>query len=144
MDGVLTDFDAQLIPHGYEGLHWEDDKLWSVVKTIPNFWENMPWMSDGKILWAFCKPYKPTLLTAPARTDPTCKMGKLAWVHRELGRVPVAFSRARDKQQYATPDSILVDDRADNIKQWIAAGGIGIRHTSAARTIAELRKHLGG
>lgn len=140
MDGVITDFDAQLASQGFDGKNWDDDKLWPAVMAIPKFWENMPWMKDGKVLWAFVKSLKPTILTAPARTDPTCKPGKLKWVYRELGRVPVAFARARDKQQYASPDSVLIDDRADNIQQWKAAGGIGIHHTSASKTIAELKK----
>jgi len=29
---------------------------------------------------------------------------------------------------------ILIDDRADNIQRWVAAGGVGILHVSAADT----------
>ena len=36
----------------------------------------------------------------------------------------------------------LIDDRKSNIDQWIASGGIGILHTSAADTIQQL-KNLG-
>ena len=34
----------------------------------------------------------------------------------------------------------LIDDKEENIKQWKAAGGIGILHTSAENTIKELQK----
>jgi hypothetical protein len=34
----------------------------------------------------------------------------------------------------------LIDDRKDNIQQWIDSGGIGILHTSTASTIKQLEK----
>jgi hypothetical protein len=36
--------------------------------------------------------------------------------------------------------SILIDDRADTIREWDSQGGIGILHTSAANTIQQLKK----
>ena len=47
---------------------------------------------------------------------------------------------AERKQEFATPQSILIDDRKDNIDRWKEAGGIGIYHTSAADTIQQLKK----
>ena len=141
MDGVLTDFVAQLAPFGYDGDNWPDDKLWPTVKSIPNFWRDMPWLTGGKILWRTIMKLKPTILTAPARDDPSCKMGKLEWVCREIGNdVPVIFARACDKCQYAGNGDILIDDMERNIKQWRDAGGIGILHIGAAKTIEELKK----
>ena len=141
MDGVLTDFLAQLAPHGFTTMNdWSDDRLWALVKSLPGFWENMPWMEDGKQLWEFIKKYQPTLLTAPAHSDPNCKPGKLAWIRRELGDVPVVFSRASEKMKYADADSILIDDLDKNVNAWRAAGGIAILHKSAADTIEQLRK----
>ena len=43
------------------------------------------------------------------------------------------------KQEFATSDTILIDDRADNIQRWKDAGGIGIHHTSAENTIKQLQ-----
>ena len=40
----------------------------------------------------------------------------------------------------ASPNAILIDDRKDNIEQWIEAGGIGIHHTSTNSTIKKLQK----
>jgi hypothetical protein len=47
---------------------------------------------------------------------------------------------AERKQEFATPNSILIDDRADNIQRWKDVGGVGIHHTSAENTINELEK----
>jgi hypothetical protein len=47
------------------------------------------------------------------------------------------------KRNYATPDSILVDDTEDVIDNFRDAGGIAILHTDAAVTIAKLKEYLG-
>jgi hypothetical protein len=50
------------------------------------------------------------------------------------------FKQAKDKKDLAEPNAILIDDRKDNIQQWIDAGGIGIRHISTESTIKQLQK----
>ena len=35
--------------------------------------------------------------------------------------------------------NILIDDHIKNIQQFKSAGGIGVRHTSASKTISELK-----
>ena len=50
------------------------------------------------------------------------------------------FKQAKFKQDLAEPNAILIDDREDNIERWIEAGGIGIRHTSTASTIKQLKQ----
>lgn len=44
------------------------------------------------------------------------------------------------KQNYATPDSILIDDTEDVIESFNRAGGIGILHTDANVTLAKLQE----
>ena len=46
------------------------------------------------------------------------------------------------KQNYATPDSILIDDTEDVIESFNRAGGIGILHKDASETLSVLRKIL--
>ena len=45
-----------------------------------------------------------------------------------------------DKHEYAAPNHILIDDRDKAILPWREAGGIGILHTSANDTIAQLKE----
>jgi hypothetical protein len=76
---------------------------------------------------------------------PTCKPEKIEWIRRHLGSVKEIYLIPREqKQNYAlTVDSkpnLLIDDHAKNINEWIAKGGIGIRHINTMRTISELRK----
>ena len=47
------------------------------------------------------------------------------------------------KREYATTNgqpNVLIDDHIKNIKEWQAAGGIGILHQGAISTIQKLKK----
>lgn len=143
MDGVLVDFDK-----GYENLTGKsvknifvsDKSFWEpLTKAGAGFWINLEWMSDGKQLWNYIEKYNPQLLSAPSRQE-SSKIGKKIWVRRNLPNVPLLLKAAKYKQEYASPNSILIDDRKDNIERWNAAGGIGIYHISATNTIKQLQK----
>jgi len=141
MDGVIVDFDK-----GYKELTGRDasfdipkEEFWAPIsKAGAPFWIKLKWMPDGKQLWDYIKEYNPELLSAPSREE-SSKMGKRIWVKRELPGTKLILRQAERKQEFATPNSILIDDRADNIQRWKDAGGIGIVHTSAADTIQQLK-----
>jgi hypothetical protein len=142
MDGVLVDFEK-----GYKELTGKDasyktnpEEFWEPIsKAGASFWIKLQWMPDGKQLWEFIKPYNPELLSAPSREE-SSKIGKFTWVKRNIPGTKLILRQAERKQEFATPNSILIDDRADNIQRWKDAGGIGIVHTSAADTIQQLQK----
>lgn len=141
MDGVIVDFDK-----GYKELTGREasfdtpkEEFWAPIqKAGASFWIKLQWMHDGKKLWEFIKPYNPDLLSAPSR-DESSKIGKFVWVKRNVPGTKLILRQAERKQEFATPNSILIDDRADNIQRWKDAGGIGIVHTSAADTIQQLK-----
>ena len=151
MDGVLVDFDK-----GYKDLtgkpthhaniqdkqdFWAllDKKLKEKNLTEYDYWVNLPWMSDGKVLWNHIKGYNPYILTAPS-LDPGSKQGKRGWVEKELPEAKnVYFRKAQSKPDFSGKNRILIDDRADTIDSWRSKGGIGIHHTSASNTIKQLK-----
>ena len=144
MDSVLVDFDLgyqeltgmttqQADANGVEAF-WEP-----LSKAGAKFWITLQWMPDGKQLWDYIKKYNPILLSAPSREE-SSKLGKRVWVKRELPGVKLILKYASQKQEYASPTSILIDDRQKNIDQWEAAGGIGIFHTSTPNTIEQLKQ----
>jgi len=96
-------------------------------------------MSDGKEYWNYISKYDVELLSSPSYSD-TSKLGKRLWVRNNLSGIKLNLARAADKQKYAAPNHILIDDRVSNIEQWKSQGGIGILHTSAANTIKQLQK----
>ena len=146
MDGVLVDFDKRfkrfsdgIPPTEYEQ-KFGKDKFWEIIDgTGVRFWVGMDWMSDGKQLWNYIKEYNPTLLSSPSRSNYS-RMGKRIWRKRNLPSTKLVLARAANKQNYADPNSILIDDRESNIDQWIKAGGIGILHTDTASTISKLKE----
>ena len=98
-------------------------------------------MPDGQELWRYIKKYKPNILSAPS-WDPSSKVGKEAWCKIHLKndyKKLYLYSRA-NKQLFAEPNRILIDDMQKTIDEWNAKGGIGIFHSSAANTIIELKK----
>ncbi len=146
MDGVLVDFDK-----GYKDLTGidiknqfrSDSEFWEPIsKAGYGFWINLKWMSDGYILWDFIKKYNPELLSAPSR-DNSSRVGKIDWVKRELPGIKLHLRSAKYKKEFASPNSILIDDRLENIESWAEAGGIGILHKSAKETINILKTQYG-
>ena len=99
----------------------------------------MDWMPDGKVFWDYIEKYNPIILSAPSRNNES-RYGKRIWKKRNMPTTKMILAYASDKKNYANSTSILIDDREENIKQWEEAGGIGILHTSAASTIAQLKK----
>ena len=88
--------------------------------------------------WDYIKEYKPILLSSPSRSQ-TSRLGKRLWVRNNMPGTKLILAQAKDKQNYAQKDRILIDDRPSNIDQWRASGGIGILHISASDTIRQLK-----
>ena len=146
MDGVITDFDTSFMnisdgirPSEYER-NMGKDKFWELIDGRGvGFWVGMPWMSDGKSYWDYIKKYNPVLLSSPSRSN-TSRLGKRLWVRNNLPGTKLILAQAKDKQNYARKNRILIDDRPSNIDEWRSQGGIGILHTSASNTIRQLKE----
>jgi len=145
MDGVIVDFErgyndltGKQAP-GVDSTYNKEDFWGAITKAGSKFWADLNWMSDGQQLWDYIKQYNPKLLTAPSR-EHSSVVGKKEWINKNIPKTPVIFRQAKDKKDLAEPNAILIDDRKDNIQQWIDAGGIGIRHTSTESTIKQLQK----
>ena len=143
MDGVIVDFDK-----GYEkltgikmtGIFRSDPDFWDPInKSGVKFWTDMDWMPDGRQLWNYIEKYKPVILSAPSNRDES-RVGKQLWVHKELPGVQLYLRYAKHKIDFAEPNAVLIDDRIENIENWVNAGGIGIHHTSTESTIHHLKK----
>ena len=142
MDGVLVDFNDgyfKLTGHKLDGTYRTDERFWDPINEAGyDFWINLKWMPDGRKLWSHIEKFNPELLSAPSR-QPDSRVAKHDWVKRELPGVHLILRSAKNKKEFASPTSILIDDREDNINDWIGAGGIGILHKSAKDTIRQLK-----
>ena len=74
------------------------------------------------------------------------KKDKMTWLnkHTRIAKNNINLVQRADKRKFAVDErghpAVLIDDHIKNIKEWRAAGGIGIHHTSTATTIAQLKK----
>ncbi|TNE29659.1 MAG: hypothetical protein EP349_06280 [Alphaproteobacteria bacterium] len=143
LDGVLADFDTHAHAHGkikadgktdYDAL---DAEWW---RTMPAFDGAVDFLRDLK------QEGQTKFLTGPM-VSPECHYGKAQWITTfEPGRgkwalMDLIICPSKDKQYLAAADRILVDDRIGNIKEWEAAGGVGVHHTGDfADTLARVQK----
>jgi len=146
LDNVITDFDQAVRDLGADaglGPNATEDAKLRMYKAIneagESFWENMPWLSEGKKLWQLVKPYKPTLLSAPGEFN-GAEAGKQAWVLREMPGTSLFLDN--EKWRYAERGAILIDDMPDNISAWQERGGVGILHKNFEETKQKLEEAL--
>lgn len=168
VDGVLADFrkgihNAFDKPYNYSTLSpkwkfWDDwpdvtSKMVNAVCTIP-FWANLEWMHDGhSILTTIeyrCTSAQIYLLTTPMSNveSPT---GRWSWIKNHM---PVYYKctiiTQAPKHLLARPDTLLIDDKDENIDGFIEAGGRGLlvprpwnrAHLQADRTVEVVREFL--
>lgn len=141
LDGVLCDFDAQL--DKLLGRHKDNDvnkdlgpEIWKKIeKAGAKYWSTMPWMPDGKELWDGVKKHHPVILSSPTRHESSIE-GKKLWIDKEIPGTPYILEE--NKEKYAKVGDILIDDRDKNIEKWEEAGGTGILHKNAEKTLKKL------
>lgn len=111
------------------------EECWEKLSEEGNdFWENLepfPWMQRlfdelNKRTDNFC------FLTSPSR-DPYCASGKIKWMQKYFGEEFQDYLIGKHKQMCATPNSILIDDSEDKIKNFEEAGGHGFLWPHALR-----------
>ena len=146
MDGVLADFEARFEQYS-DGLTTNEyrdkygiSEFWKLVNDGGvGFWVGIPWMPDGKELYDYIKPNLYSLLSAPS-SENSSRLGKRLWVKNKIPGTKLILASAKNKQNYSEEGAILIDDRADTIREWDLQGGIGILHVSAANTIQQLKQ----
>jgi hypothetical protein len=139
MDGVVADFDAFVLENiGRTFKHQDgpqDAEMWNFLSKVDNLYAKLPPTPYAFELWDLVNSFgaKVEFLTAiPRRTTmPDAEPDKRAWITKHFGEhVPVRIGPySRDKWKHAATADILIDDRSDNIRDWIEKGeGIGIFH----------------
>lgn len=149
MDGVLANFtksaeryfhiDINRNPKQFNALWTSKDGWHQLMHEWPTFWMDLDPMPHAAALWRLISPYHPSILTAIPEGWPSSSTGKYVWCKRHLpkfGYHPKQEFHAvlrHQKEQFAkqsdgTPN-ILIDDFIKNIREWQAAGGIGIHYT---------------
>ena len=146
LDEVLVDFmrgaDAVI---GSSFVKYDRTERWNKINQTKGFWANLDWKPGGKRLHDFIMRYNPHVLSAYSGRDPNSRDGKMKWLKKNTAfkRANINLVKREQKQKFATKDdkpNVLIDDYIKNIREWEAAGGIGIHHTNVGKTISELKR----
>ena len=149
MDGVISDWELQFKRYSggvpvetYDTEHGKKNRFKFVDKNCPEYYASMPWMKDGRLLYNFVSNL-PVEILSHAPTN-LAYVGKKQWLANNNIDIKANLVPHRNlKAKFATPDSILIDDREDNVNDFIKAGGKAILHKSAIDTINKLKEMLG-
>lgn len=150
LDGVIVDFNKKLHEIGWDENQLKNNKeyydaFWKyLIKATEKgfkFWSHMEPMPGADILWSHIKKYNPIILSSAGHVKAAHEQ-KRYWVHKFLGPHVQAIitDGSEEKSKYATPSSILIDDREKSLGPWRAKGGIGILYTDPQSAIKELEE----
>ena len=139
MDGVVADFDQFVLENLGRTFDHKlgpggDDEMWNFLKSVPHLYRILkPTPYAHEIMDAAkATGSNVEMLTAiPRRTAlPGAEQDKYDWMDEHFPNVKVNIGPySADKWKWAKPGHIIIDDRADNIKDWVEKGdGIGILH----------------
>ena len=151
LDGVMADLDAHVLDltgKTFPQLRKsdQDDGFQNFVDSERaaghTIFDNLEPHDDANQLWNYIVKYRPSILTATGVPEVQAAAEKIRWVHDNLSGFDniITVKKSVMKAKYAAPNHILIDDRDKSTNPWRKAGGIGILHTSAADTIAQLQK----
>lgn len=156
MDGVVADFNAWCSnflgrPISWEGKDLSDDE-WTALANEGNIYAKLPLIPESVELVIMAKKAARDFdmglrfLTAiPRRTTmPEAEQNKKDWVEKYFPGIPVEVGPfSKDKQNWCKPLDILVDDKRENVIQWLNKGGISVYHTGNwTATLANFEKAI--
>lgn len=149
MDGVLCNFEKK-----YEEMFGRTPREARDKKEFNPDWktfikeksfEKLEWNPGGKELLAYVRslnvPIEILSSSGGERYYGEVTAQKIHWLrnHGIDYKANIVPGRKR-KKEYATEDTILIDDTDDVIEDFIHAGGIGILHKDSGKTIERLKK----
>lgn len=104
-----------------------DLAFWDRLHNRAEFWaglDPLPWVDelvDAAARWTDDW----WVVTSPSHC-PSSYYGKAQWLKRQFGRRFDRFHLTPHKHLFARADTLLIDDRDDNVDRFIAAGGKGL------------------
>lgn len=125
LDGVLADFEEGVKKKFNKSINEINTKLlWGVINKSNTFFDTLPWMPKGRELWESIRQYHPIILTGVPPGSSTASEQKIRWCQRELGPdIQVITCATKEKPKYCLSNSVLIDDRPNNMKAWNEKGG---------------------
>ena len=118
--------------HDFYGL--SNDLLWKMIEREPNFWLNLPMFPWSKTLYADLRELGKVVIVTQPVNNPDCFSQKIQWLNDKLD-VPTEDIVVSTQKNLMAGHGILIDDRPDNIDNFINSGGRAILIPSNWNTI---------
>ena len=127
-DGVICGFDEKVMQiFGKPVSHFEKGHFWAKLSnhdaTVEKFFRNLPKCDGADQLMKFATDNfnHVSILTACGYTPKDAAQQKQEWFAEHYPGVKViCVPKSPDKAQYASWDSILIDDRSKSIDPWVS------------------------
>lgn len=162
MDGVLAHFDA-MRPNDKDLNHPSEDlspekraakkQFWLNIEQQPNFWHDIPVMANIRQVLTVAKSMGKSFVLSKTPSAKHFAGGKnyvdfvanekRKWIATNLGEFfdaghVIICDGPKGELIHPTKADILVDDRAENINEWVSHGGRGVLFTDAISVAKEL------
>ena len=112
-----------------------------MLAAAPDFYFGLPLKDDALELFEAVRHLDPVILTGLPRGNWAADQ-KVRWAAKHFPGTRIITTMARDKRDHAKHGDVLVDDQLRHSALWVEAGGVFVHHTSAAKSLAELRKYF--
>jgi 5'(3')-deoxyribonucleotidase len=145
LDGVLADFEQGVINRFKKRPdELQPGVMWGVINKSNTFFETLPWMPRGRELWEQIKQYDPIILTGIPRSSKAAEQ-KRRWCATELGSdIHVITCATKSKPDFCIKNSVLIDDRSDNLNAWNLIGGKFILYNEELtdKIVERIHRHM--
>tara|TARA_X000001388_G_scaffold44460_1_gene31526 strand:- start:43 stop:558 length:516 start_codon:yes stop_codon:yes gene_type:complete len=154
MDGVIADF-YTLLSKWFKVDHWKEirsrEEILERLKGS-SFFSEIPVFSNTYLILDIVDYYTEgnwSILSTPLEGDfENSVKHKDIWLDRVLEQAGIETIRTRNrfyshkKWEFAEPNTVLIDDRPQNIDDFIKAGGLGIRFQANESYLSKLVQKL--
>lgn len=146
MDGVVSDFEK-----GVRDMFEKEPNekgVWPLIYESldekESFFEKLEKMEGSDKLLEAVKDYNPIFLSSTGWTKHMLiSLKKRKWIEKYFPNYElITVDRSSKKAQYASANSLLIDDRPKSILPFMDKGGDGVLHTSIDSTIEQLNRIL--
>ncbi len=154
MDGVIADF-YTLLSEWFKVDHWKEIKTREeILERLKgsSFFSEIPVFSNTYLILDIVDYYTEgnwSILSTPLEGDfENSVKHKDIWLDRVLEQAGIETIRTRNrfyshkKWEFAEPNTVLIDDRPQNIDDFIKAGGLGIRFQANESYLSKLVQKL--
>ncbi len=151
MDGVIADF-YTLLSEWFKVDHWKEIKTREeILERLKgsSFFSEIPVFDNTYLILDIVDYYSKgnwSILSTPLEGDfDNSVKHKNIWLDKVLGQAGIEPKNrfySHKKELYALPNTVLIDDRPQNINDFIKAGGLGIRFQANESYISKLVQKL--